>query len=88
MSMSLLTRQICVCVCVCVCVCNSPQKLVKHPLVRDMEAWHAAVHAVMKNWTRLGNWTTAGQSMCLWPSAGHKVMNMVSPHQARSLWHV
>ena len=56
--------------------------------VRDMEAWHAAVHGVMKSWTRLGDWTIAGQSTCLWPSAGHKVMNTVSPHQAHSLWHV
>ena len=24
-------------------------------LVRDREAWHAAVHKVTKNWTRLSN---------------------------------
>ena len=27
-------------------------------LVTDREAWHAAVHAVTKIWTRLSNWTT------------------------------
>ena len=26
-------------------------------LVMDREAWHAAVHGVMKSWTRLSNWT-------------------------------
>jgi len=24
-------------------------------MVRDREAWHAAVHRVTKSWTRLGN---------------------------------
>ena len=24
-------------------------------MVRDREAWHAAVYGVMKSWTRLGN---------------------------------
>ena len=27
-------------------------------LVIDREAWHAAVHGVMKSWTRLSHWTT------------------------------
>ena len=26
-------------------------------LVMDREAWHAAIHGVTKNWTRLSNWT-------------------------------
>ena len=26
-------------------------------LVMDREAWHAAVHGVIKNWTRLSDWT-------------------------------
>ena len=26
--------------------------------VREREAWHAAVHGVVKSWTRLGNWTS------------------------------
>ena len=26
-------------------------------LVIDREAWHAAVHGVAKNWTRLSDWT-------------------------------
>ena len=28
-------------------------------MVRDREAWPAAVHGVAKSQTRLGNWTTA-----------------------------
>ena len=27
-------------------------------MVRDREAWHAAVHGVTKSWTWLGSWTT------------------------------
>ena len=27
-------------------------------MVKDREAWHAAVHGVAKNWTWLSNWTT------------------------------
>ena len=27
-------------------------------IVRDREAWHAAVHGVAKSWTQLGNCTT------------------------------
>ena len=34
---------------------NSLSKL--HDLVRDREAWHAAVHGVAKNQTRLSDWT-------------------------------
>ena len=26
-------------------------------LVMDREAWHAAIHGIAKNWTRLSNWT-------------------------------
>ena len=26
-------------------------------LVMDREAWHAAIHGVAKNWTRLSDWT-------------------------------
>ena len=26
-------------------------------LVMDREAWHAAIHVVTKNWTRLSDWT-------------------------------
>ena len=32
---------------------SKPQKIVK-----DREAWHAAVHRVAKSWTRVSNWTT------------------------------
>ena len=27
-------------------------------IVKDREAWYAAVHGVTKNWTQLSNWTT------------------------------
>ena len=27
-------------------------------IVKDREAWHAAVHGIPENWTRLNNWTT------------------------------
>jgi len=27
-------------------------------MVKDREAWHAAVHGVSKSWTRLSDWTT------------------------------
>ena len=27
-------------------------------MVRDREAWHAAVHGILKSWTWLGDWTT------------------------------
>ena len=29
-------------------------------MVKDREAWHAAVHGVRKSWTWLSNWTTTG----------------------------
>ena len=28
-------------------------------MVKDREAWHAAVRGVAKSWTQLGNWTTS-----------------------------
>ena len=31
-------------------------------IVRDREAWHAAVYGFLKNWTQLGNWTTTSHS--------------------------
>ena len=27
-------------------------------MVRDREAWRAGIQGVVKNWTRLGDWTT------------------------------
>ena len=32
-------------------------------LVMDREAWHATVHEVAKNWTRLSDWTSWGGIM-------------------------
>jgi len=31
-------------------------------MVRDREAWRAAVRGVAKSWTRLGNWTTTSKT--------------------------
>ena len=31
-------------------------------IVKDREAWHAAVHEVTKSWTQLSDWTTYPQS--------------------------
>ena len=31
-------------------------------LVKDREAWHAAVHGVTKSWTWLSNWTELNRS--------------------------
>ena len=31
-------------------------------MVKDREAWHAAVHGVIKSWTQLSDWTTANYS--------------------------
>ena len=33
-------------------------------LVMDRKAWHAAVHGVIKSWTRLSDWTTTQQQHC------------------------
>ena len=27
-------------------------------IVKDMEAWHAAVHGITKSWTQFSDWTT------------------------------
>ena len=32
-------------------------------LVKDMEAWHGAIHGVAKSWTRLSNWTELNWSL-------------------------
>ena len=34
-------------------------------MVRDREAWRAAVHQVAKNQTQLGNWTTFVELLCI-----------------------
>ena len=34
-------------------------------MVRDREAWHAAVHGVVESQTRLSNWTTENVSTTL-----------------------
>ena len=33
-------------------------------IVKDREAWHAAVHGVAKSQTRLSNWTTTTPNLC------------------------
>ena len=50
-------------------------------LVMDREAWHAAVHGIGKNWTRLKDWTELN-----W-DADHNIQacyHLLSPHH----WHV
>ena len=32
-------------------------------MVKDREAWHAAIHGVTKSWKQLSNWTTTNQKM-------------------------
>ena len=39
-------------------------------MVKDREAWHAAVHGVAKNQTQLSDWTTATAWHAAWPSRG------------------
>ena len=35
-------------------------------MVKDREAWHAAVHGVTKSWTRLSHWTTRQKLLTAW----------------------
>ena len=35
-------------------------------MVKDREAWHAAIHGVTKSRTRLSNWITTTRSLFLW----------------------
>ena len=35
-------------------------------MVKDREAWHAAVHGVTKSWTWLSNWTTTSKIINNW----------------------
>ena len=34
-------------------------------IVKEREAWHAAVHGVAKSQTRLSDWTTTGKLLCV-----------------------
>ena len=47
-------------------------------MVRDREAWHAAVHGVTRSWTRLGNWTTAAKYFL----AGHLFSSFMLSHHS------
>ena len=35
-------------------------------LVKDREAWHAAVHEVTKSWTQISNWTRRAKMICFY----------------------
>ena len=46
-----------------------------HELMKDREAWHAAVHEVAKSWTLLSNWrTTTKEVVMAWILEGVKDM--------------
>ena len=59
-------------------------------IVKDREAWHAAVHGVSKSWTRLSDWTTAihqhesiiGIYMFIFLCAMRKCSNFILLHVA------
>ena len=40
-------------------------------MVRDREAWHAAVCGVAKSWTQPGNWTPTARLVCPLPCLEH-----------------
>ena len=48
-------------------------------MVKDREAWHAAVHGVTKRWTWLNNWTTTrlqGPCLCSFSSQFTELVTM------------
>jgi hypothetical protein len=49
-------------------------------MVRDREAWHAAVHGVTKSWTQLGDWKTTTRPLMSFHSGKH--------HQRAQLSHL
>ena len=42
-------------------------------MVKDREAWHAAVHVVAKSWTQLSNWTT------VWVKVAQSCLTLCDP---------
>ena len=55
-------------------------------MVRDREAWRAAVHGIAKSWTQLDNWTTScwivsNCSVTLWIVAWQAALSMEFPRQ-------
>ena len=45
-------------------------------MVKDREAWHAAVHEVTKSWTWLSDWTTRATLLCSIP-ATHSLLKLL-----------
>ena len=45
-------------------------------MVRDREAWHAAVHGVMKSQMQLGNWTTKMCFKCIYPKGDQSCLGV------------
>ena len=48
-------------------------------LVMDREAWHAAIHGVSKNWTRLSDWTELNWFTLLYSRNLQNLVNQLYP---------
>ena len=61
-------------------------------MVKDREAWCAAVHGVTKSWTQLSNWTTKYIPSSSWSSSySHDKVLWITEQrwkEFKSLWHV
>ena len=53
-------------------------------MVRDREAWRAAVHGVAESWTRLGNWTPAPSNFRTFSSLQKKKKKKKNPIHKQS----
>ena len=54
-------------------------------VVKDKEAWHAAIHGVTKSWTVLRYWTTATVSECLLEKMTQLLSKYLTALQERTL---
>ena len=56
-------------------------------MVKDREAWHAAVHGVTKNQTRLSDWTERTQTWTKTWTKTHLTKTVLGPDNWWILWH-